>query len=57
MQNKAAVILWLYHTDLADEFVELFKPHKEYIDIFLGVCKDHDNNDAVSSFRMRSVNV
>ena len=51
MQNKAAVILWLYHTDLADEFVELFKPHKEYIDIFLGVCKDHDNNDAVSLFQ------
>jgi lipopolysaccharide biosynthesis protein len=45
MQNKAAVILWLYHTDLADEFVELLKPHKEYIDIFLGLCKDHDHDN------------
>ena len=51
MQNKAAVILWLYHTDLADEFVELLKPHKEYIDIFLGLCKDHDNDYAESLFK------
>jgi len=60
MQNKAAVILWLYHTDLADEFVELLKPHKEHIDIFLGLCKDHDNGYAESIFKDifgKSVNI
>lgn len=51
MQNKAAVILWLYHTDLANEFIELLKPHKKYIDIFLGLCIDNDNNYTESLFK------
>ena len=57
MENKSAVILWLYHTDLANEFVELLKPHEKYIDIFLGLCKDHDNSQAVSLFRDNFSNV
>ena len=57
MVNKSAVILWLYHTDLADEFVELLKPHEKYIDIFLGVCKDHDNRQAESLFKDNFSNV
>ena len=57
MENKSAIILWLYHTDLANEFVELLKPHEKYIDIFLGVCKDHDNTGAVSLFRDNFSNV
>lgn len=50
MSNKVAIILWLYHTDLANEFIELLKPHKHCIDIFLGLCKDHDNSSAVQLF-------
>ena len=57
MANKSAVILWLYHTDLADEFVELLKPHEKYVDIFLGVCKDHDNHRAESLFKDNFSNV
>ena len=57
MANKSAVILWLYHTDLADEFVELLKPHEKYIDIFLGVCKDHDNRKVESLFKDNFSNV
>ena len=57
MANKSAVILWLYHTDLADEFVELLKPHEKYVDIFLGVCKDHDNHRVESLFKDNFSNV
>ena len=56
MQNKSAVILWLYHTDLADEFIELLKPHEKYIDIFLGLCHDNDNNEAELLFRKNFAN-
>jgi len=57
MANKSAVILWLYHTDLADEFVKLLKPHEKYVDIFLGVCKDHDNRQVESLFKDNFSNV
>lgn len=50
MQNKVAIILWLYHTDLAEEFIRLLDPHKDNIDIFLGLCKDHNNQNAEELF-------
>lgn len=51
MQNKVAIILWLYHTDLAEEFKNILFPHRDNISIFLGLCKDHDNNQAESLFK------
>jgi len=51
MQNKVAIILWLYHTDLAEEFKDLLLPHKDSISIFLGLCKDHDSSLAESIFK------
>lgn len=49
-QNKIAIILWLYHTYLAQEFIDLLKPHNQYINIFLALCKDHDNTKAEQLF-------
>lgn len=51
MQNKVAIILWLYHTDLAEEFVQLLRPLNDHIDIFLGLCKDNENTQAESIFK------
>lgn len=51
MSNKIAIILWLYHTDLAEEFIYLLKPHCEYIHIFLGLCKDNSNIQALDMFK------
>lgn len=49
--NKIATILWLYHTELAQEFINLLLPHKEYIDIFLGLCATQNNTTAESLFK------
>lgn len=51
LKNKIAIILWLYHTELAEEFIDLLAPHSKYIDIFLGLCKAHHNNEAADLFR------
>jgi lipopolysaccharide biosynthesis protein len=50
-RNKVAVVLWLYHTDLANEFIDLLAPHQKYIDIFLGLCHDNANTEAESLFK------
>lgn len=51
MSNKVAILLWLYHTDLAEEFKDILLPHRDNIAIFLGLCKDHDNTQAESIFK------
>ena len=51
MLNKVAILLWLYHTDLAEEFKDILLPHRDNIAIFLGLCKDHDNTQAESVFK------
>lgn len=50
IRNKIAIIIWLYNTELAEEFIELLLPHKKKIHIFLGLCKDKDNNSVVQKF-------
>jgi len=50
MKNKVAILLWLYNTDLAQEFTDILFPHRDNISIFLGLCKDNDNNQAESLF-------
>ena len=51
MSNKVAILLWLYHTDLAEEFKDILLPHRDNIAIFLGLCKDNYNTQAESIFK------
>lgn len=51
MRNKPAVILWLYHTDLSEEFTKVLFAHRDKVKIFLGLCNDHDNSIAETVFR------
>jgi len=39
--NKVAVCLYLYHTDLWPEFKELLLPLSKYIKLYIGLCKDN----------------
>lgn len=48
--NKIAVILWLYHNDLTDEFLQLLVPIKKYIKVYLQLCIDNTNNDTIDKF-------
>lgn len=51
---KISVILYLYHTDLWNEFKKLLVPFKEDIQLYLCLCEDQDNsailNEAVLDF-------
>lgn len=47
--KKIAVLLWLYHTDLAEEFYELLKDFSDFVDIYLSLCEDNDNNIALQT--------
>lgn len=49
MSSKLAVLLWLYHADLAQEFYELLKPCSDLIDIHLSLCEDNDNAAALKT--------
>lgn len=46
--NKVAVCLYLYHTDLWPEFKDLLLPLSNYIKLYIGLCKD--NPISYSSF-------
>ncbi len=50
MRNKPAVILWLYHTDLSEEFTKVLFTHRNKIKLFLGLCVDNDNSRAETIF-------
>lgn len=47
--KKIAVLLWLYHTDLCEEFYELLKPCSDLIDVHLSLCEDNDNATALKT--------
>lgn len=47
--KKIAVLLWLYHTDLCEEFYELLKPCSDLIDVHLSLCEDNDNAIALKT--------
>lgn len=42
--STIAVILYLYHTDLWDEFKKLLGPFKQDIRLYLCLCADNDNS-------------
>jgi len=46
--DKISVLLWLYHTDLADEFYQWLSPLKDHIDLHLSLCKDNNNSKAIA---------
>lgn len=48
--NKVAVCLYLYHTDLWPEFKELLLPLKKYIKLYIGLCKDNPNINDFDEF-------
>lgn len=50
IKNKIAIIIWLYNTELAEEFIRLLLPHRHKIHIFLGLCKDKNNNFVIENF-------
>tara|TARA_B100000497_G_C7637740_1_gene383343 strand:+ start:225 stop:1142 length:918 start_codon:yes stop_codon:yes gene_type:complete len=50
MKKDISVLLWLYHTDMAQEFYDILHPLKDILDIHLGLCKDNSNNKALSIF-------
>ena len=48
--NKIAIILWLYHNDLTDEFLQLLIPIKKYIKIYLQLCSENNNTKTIDKF-------
>jgi lipopolysaccharide biosynthesis protein len=47
MANKIAVLLWLYHTDLWDEFYSKLHPIKDHIHLYLGLEQFSDSVSVV----------
>lgn len=41
--------MWLYHTDLSEEFYELLKGCSDLVDIHLSLCEDNDNTIALKT--------
>jgi len=50
MNKDTTVILWLYHTDLAQEFYDLLNPIQDLVKIRLCLCEDQDNKNCVRLF-------
>jgi lipopolysaccharide biosynthesis protein len=47
--KKIAVLIWLYHEDLAKEIYDLLKPISQYVDIFLALCEDKNNRSIIDT--------
>ena len=52
--KKIAVIVWLYHNDLSSEFISLLNSTYDFFDIYLCLCKDNNNAQALSKFQTLS---
>jgi hypothetical protein len=48
--KKLAILIWLYHNDLAVEFFDLLYPLQDLVDIHLSFCQDNDNSKSLSQF-------
>jgi lipopolysaccharide biosynthesis protein len=48
--KKVSVLLWLYHTDLAEEFKSLLESYSDLVDIHVSLCEDNDNTEAIKTF-------
>lgn len=57
--SSTAIILWLYHTDLWSEFFNLLYPISKQIHLYIGLCKENDNQNIIKdlgSFEQVTVN-
>lgn len=52
--KKVAVLLWLYHTDLTQEFVSLLNGTEGIFDIYLALYENQNNTKAVFKFNFLS---
>jgi hypothetical protein len=50
MNNKIAILLWLYHLDLTDEFIKIISKLNN-ICLFLGLCNENNNDTYVKKFK------
>jgi lipopolysaccharide biosynthesis protein len=50
-KEKVAIILWLYHHDLWEEFLSLLIPIKDKTVLHIGLCEDHDNTNIIDSVK------
>jgi lipopolysaccharide biosynthesis protein len=49
--KKIPVIIWMYHTNLWNEFLELLIKNKNYVYPVVGLHKDHDNKIIIKSIK------
>jgi lipopolysaccharide biosynthesis protein len=49
-KTKIAVLLWLYHSDLCFSFFNYLYPLRHHIKLFLGLCKDNNNQIVIDLF-------
>lgn len=48
--KKIAVLLWLYHTDLTQEFISLLSDTEDIFDIYLALYENQNNTKAIFNF-------
>ena len=56
-QMKTAILLYLYHTDLWNEYKNLILNNCENYDLFLSLCDNQNNNDIISDCKKTFPNV
>lgn len=60
LNKKISILIWMYHNDLATEFLDLLHPLENLVDIHLSVCQDNNNTEILSKFNslinVRSIN-
>jgi len=49
--KKIPVIIWMYHTELWNEFLELLIKNKNYVYPFVGLHKDNNNEIIIKSIK------
>ncbi len=54
--NKTAILLWLYHTDLTEEFIELLSKLQN-IAVILCLCKTNQNYQAINKFKKSDIKI
>jgi len=48
IDQKAAILLWIYHIDLWPEFLHLLKPIEKHINLYIGLYAKNDNSQIVN---------
>lgn len=53
--KKLNVCLWLYDTDLTNEFIQLLTPVQDLIYLHLGLCESNNNKTTIKKFKNSSI--